>query len=65
MNGVAVAFIILLVGFIGVAARANDVTLESVPPVVGKTVPEADAGGVGQPPAFLWFKRQVADRPAP
>jgi RNA polymerase sigma-70 factor (ECF subfamily) len=37
----AVVFVALVGGLIGAAARADDVTLESVPPVVSKTVPEA------------------------
>lgn len=36
----------LLVSLIVSAARADDVTLESVPPVVAKTVPEAGSGEV-------------------
>ena len=46
MKRVAVIFVTLVGGFIGAAARADDVTLESVPPVVVKTVPEAGAGEV-------------------
>jgi len=38
--------IILLVGLIGTAAWAVDVSLENVPPVVVKSVPEAGADGV-------------------
>lgn len=36
----------LMLGLIGSTARADDVTLESVPPVVLKTVPEAGAADV-------------------
>ena len=36
----------LMLGLIGSAARAEDVTLESVPPVVLKTVPDAGSAGV-------------------
>src|SRR5262245_7667269 len=43
MKRVAVLVVALLVGFIGALAWADDVTLESVPPVVVMTVPEAGA----------------------
>ena len=46
MKRVAVVFVILVGGLVGAAARADEVTLESVPPVVVKTVPEAGAGEV-------------------
>jgi hypothetical protein len=46
MKRVAVIFVTLVGGLIGTAARADEVTLESVPPVVVKTVPEAGAGEV-------------------
>ena len=46
MKRVAVIFVTLVGGLIGTAARGDDVTLESVPPVVVKTVPEAGAGEV-------------------
>ena len=46
MKLVAVILVTLVGGLIGAAARADDVTLESVPPVVVKTVPEAGAGDV-------------------
>ena len=36
----------LMLGLIGSAARAEDVTLESVPPVVLKTVPDAGSADV-------------------
>jgi RNA polymerase sigma-70 factor (ECF subfamily) len=42
----AVAGFVALVVVVGVAARADDVTLESVPPVVVKTVPEAGSADV-------------------
>ena len=46
MKLVAVILVTLVGGYSGAAARADDVTLESVPPVVVKTVPEAGAGDV-------------------
>lgn len=46
MKRVAVILVTLVGGLIGAAARADDVTLETVPPVVVKTVPEAGAGEV-------------------
>jgi Bacterial Ig-like domain len=46
MKGMAVAFVALVGGLIGAAARADDVTLESVPPVVVKTVPKAGTAEV-------------------
>jgi RNA polymerase sigma-70 factor (ECF subfamily) len=46
MNRVAMVSVTLVSGLIGTAALADDVTLESVPPVVVKTVPEAGAGEV-------------------
>src|SRR5580693_1698446 len=46
MKRLAVIFVTLGGYLIGTAARADDVTLESVPPVVVKTVPEAGAGEV-------------------
>ncbi len=46
MKHVSVILVTLMGGLIGTAARADDVTLESVPPVVVKTVPEAGAGDV-------------------
>jgi RNA polymerase sigma-70 factor (ECF subfamily) len=41
-----IAGLFALVVVVGVAARADDVTIESVPPVVVKTVPEAGAADV-------------------
>jgi RNA polymerase sigma-70 factor (ECF subfamily) len=46
MKRVAVILVTLVGGLIGAAARADDVTLETAPPVVVKTVPEAGAGEV-------------------
>jgi RNA polymerase sigma-70 factor (ECF subfamily) len=46
MKGMAVVFVALVGGLIGAAARADDVTLESVPPVVVKTVPKAGTAEV-------------------
>jgi RNA polymerase sigma-70 factor (ECF subfamily) len=42
----AVILVTLVGALIGAAARADDVTLETVPPVVVKTVPEAGASEV-------------------
>ena len=46
MKQVSIILVTLMGGLIGTSARADDVTLESVPPVVVKTVPEAGAGDV-------------------
>jgi RNA polymerase sigma-70 factor (ECF subfamily) len=46
MMRVAAALIVLAAGIGVVAATFEEVTLESVPPVVVKTVPEAGADGV-------------------
>jgi len=46
MKRMAVTLVTLVGGLIGAAAWADDVTLETVPPVVVKTVPEAGAGEV-------------------
>lgn len=46
MKRVAVIFVNLVGGLIGAAAWADDVTLETVPPVVVKTIPEAGADEV-------------------
>ena len=46
MKRVAMIFVALVSGLAGTVALADDVTLESVPPVVIKTVPEAGAGEV-------------------
>jgi hypothetical protein len=45
MKHMAVVLAILVGGLVGTTVRADEVTLESVPPVVVKTVPEA---GVAQ-----------------
>lgn len=46
MERVAALLIPLVGALIGVAARAEEVSLRSVPPVVVKTTPEAGADGV-------------------
>src|SRR5881628_1412325 len=46
MKRLVVIFVALVGGLIGAAARADDVTLATVPPVVVKTLPEAGAGEV-------------------
>jgi len=46
MMRVALVFSALIIGLDSTVARADDVTLESVPPAVVKTVPEAGADGV-------------------
>jgi hypothetical protein len=46
MKRAALILVALVGGFMGAAARADEVTLASVPPVVVKTVPEAGAGDV-------------------
>jgi hypothetical protein len=46
MKRSAVVFVALVSWLAGTAALADDVTLESVPPAVVKTVPEAGADGV-------------------
>ena len=46
MKRVAVILVTLVGGLIGAAAWADDVTLETVPPVVVKTIPEAGVGEV-------------------
>lgn len=46
MKHVMVILIALVGGLIGTPVRADDVTLESVPPVVVKTVPEVGVGDV-------------------
>ena len=42
----AVGFLAFASGYIGIATAADDITIETVPPVVVKTVPEAGAGEV-------------------
>lgn len=46
MKHTAICLVALIVDLVPGIARADDVTLESVPPVVVKTVPEAGAGDV-------------------
>jgi RNA polymerase sigma-70 factor (ECF subfamily) len=46
MKHVPVVLLALVGGLVVATARADDVTLESVPPVVVKTVPEAGAADV-------------------
>jgi hypothetical protein len=46
MKRIAIVFVALVSGLAGTAALADDVTLEAVPPVVVKTVPEAGAAEV-------------------
>jgi Bacterial Ig-like domain len=46
MKHLTFSFVALIGGIIGGTARADDVTLESVPPAVVKTVPEAGVGDV-------------------
>ena len=50
-------------GLIGAAARADDVTLASVPPVVVKTVPEAGAADVDAtlPEIRVTFSKDMKD----
>jgi hypothetical protein len=42
----AVVLVVLVGGLVGAIVQAGDITLESVPPVVVKTVPEAGTAGV-------------------
>jgi hypothetical protein len=46
MRRILVSLVALVIGLSATAASANEVTLESVPPVVVKTVPEAGAADV-------------------
>ena len=46
MKRAVILFVTLVSGLAGAAVLAGDVTLESVPPVVVKTVPEAGAADV-------------------
>jgi Bacterial Ig-like domain len=46
MMRVVMIFVALVTGLAGVLAWADEVTLESAPPVIVKTVPEAGAGEV-------------------
>lgn len=54
---------VILIALVGVAAWADDVTLESVPPVVVKTVPEAGAGEVDSKLAEIkvTFSKEMQD----
>ena len=63
MKHMTVILIALAGGLIGAAARADDVTLESVPPVVVKTVPESGAGDVDPKMAELrvTFSKDMQD----
>ncbi len=58
-----VVFVALLVGLIGVAAQADEATLESVPPVVVKTVPEAGTDEVDPKLAAIevTFSKEMKD----
>lgn len=46
MKAMAVILVVLVGGLAGTTVRADEVTLESVPPVVVKSVPEAGAAEV-------------------
>ncbi len=46
MKHMAVVLVVLVGGLVGATVRADDITLESVPPVVVKTAPEAGAAEV-------------------
>jgi len=46
MKRMAIILITLMSGLLGAGSRADDVSLESVPPVVVKTVPEAGTADV-------------------
>lgn len=46
MNHVTLALVALVSGFVGTTVGDDEVTLEAVPPVVVKTVPEAGAAEV-------------------
>jgi RNA polymerase sigma-70 factor (ECF subfamily) len=63
MNRTAVVFVAFACGLIGAAARADDVTLGSVPPVVAKTVPEAGAAEVDAnlPEIRVTFSKDMKD----
>jgi len=63
MKRMAVVFAALVGGLTGAAGRADDVTLESVPPVVVKTVPEAGATDVGSKLAEIkvTFSKEMQD----
>jgi hypothetical protein len=46
MKHLAVVLVVLVGGLVGASVAADDITLESVPPVVVKTVPEAGTAAV-------------------
>ena len=46
MKHLAIVLVVLVGGLVGATVRADDITLESVPPVVVKTAPEAGAAEV-------------------
>ena len=46
MRRILISLVALVIGLYATAALADDVTLESVPPVVVKTIPEAGAADV-------------------
>lgn len=63
MNRLACFFLAFVCGLIGIAARAADVTLASVPPVVVKTIPEAGAAEVDAnlPEISVTFSKDMKD----
>jgi RNA polymerase sigma-70 factor (ECF subfamily) len=63
MNRLACLSLAFACGLIGAAARADDVTLASVPPVVEKTVPEAGAAEVDAnlPEIRVTFSKDMKD----
>ena len=63
MNRLAGFSLAFACGLIGAAARADDVTLASVPPVVAKTVPEAGAAEVDAnlPEIRVTFSKDMKD----
>jgi RNA polymerase sigma-70 factor (ECF subfamily) len=63
MNRLACFSLAFACGIIGAAARADDVTLASVPPVVAKTVPEAGAAEVDAnlPEIRVTFSKDMQD----
>ena len=63
MNRLACFSFAFACGLIGAAARAEDVTLASVPPVVAKTVPEAGTAEVDAnlPEIRVTFSKDMKD----
>ncbi|MEK6258921.1 MAG: Ig-like domain-containing protein [Planctomycetota bacterium] len=63
MKSRTAVFVALFVGLIGVSVQADDVTLESVPPVVVKTVPEAGTAEVDPKLAAIevTFSKEMKD----